>query len=192
MFPLKPLSEVDAAFLFLPFAPQLHDKLKGALQGKEGRWVAIFMLKVAQMITSRLTVEEMIPCLEAEPLLQQEFQQEMLRFMAFREMIHHTGQNRQEEGREGGGEKTLRASPPWNHRGDIMVIAAALGLIACLCSLSYFHHQLPGEAVGIISTIAGIFGSCLKDAYSFEFGSSRGSKDKDIPIALGLTHFSKR
>ena len=67
-----------------------------------------------------------------------------------------------------------------NKRADIMVVAAALGLLSCLVSLALFRSKLPGEAVGIISTIAGIFGSCLKDAYSFEFGSSRGSKVKDL------------
>jgi hypothetical protein len=66
-----------------------------------------------------------------------------------------------------------------NMRGDIMVIAAALGLVFCLSALVFFKENLPGEAVGIISTISGIFGSCLKDAYGFEFGSSRGSRDKD-------------
>tara|TARA_R110002095_G_scaffold186939_2_gene164240 strand:- start:1100 stop:1636 length:537 start_codon:yes stop_codon:yes gene_type:complete len=67
-----------------------------------------------------------------------------------------------------------------NTRADIMVVAAAVGLLSCLISLAVFRSNLPGEAVGIISTIAGIFGSCLKDAYSFEFGSSRGSKAKDL------------
>ena len=71
-----------------------------------------------------------------------------------------------------------------NKRADIMVIAAAFGLLACLLTLSLFTHRLPGEAVGIISTISGIFGSCLKDAYSFEFGSSRGSKVKDLATFL--------
>jgi hypothetical protein len=67
-----------------------------------------------------------------------------------------------------------------NTRADIMVIAAAIGLLLCLLALGYYQAELPGEAVGIISTIAGIFGSCLKDAYNFEFGSSRGSKTKDL------------
>jgi hypothetical protein len=70
-----------------------------------------------------------------------------------------------------------------NIRADVMVIAAAIGLILCLGSLAYFSTELPGEAVGIISTIAGIFGACLKDAYNFEFGSSRGSKEKDMTVA---------
>ncbi|MDR3030960.1 MAG: hypothetical protein LBU35_01075 [Holosporales bacterium] len=70
-----------------------------------------------------------------------------------------------------------------NKRADIMVIAAAVGLIVCLLCLIFYQNDLPGEAVGIISTIAGIFGSCLKDAYNFEFGSSRGSKEKDFTVA---------
>jgi hypothetical protein len=71
-----------------------------------------------------------------------------------------------------------------NTRADIMVISAAVGLMGCLIAIAYFKQSLPGEAVGIISTIAGIFGSCLKDAYSFEFGSSRGSKAKDYAAFL--------
>lgn len=70
-----------------------------------------------------------------------------------------------------------------NFRADIMVVSAALGLTGCLCSLGYYSHNLPGEAVGIISTVAGIFGACLKDAYAFEFGSSRSSRDKDASVA---------
>jgi hypothetical protein len=73
-----------------------------------------------------------------------------------------------------------------NKRADIMVIAAAIGLFICLAAIVFFQKALPGEAVGIISTIAGIFGSCLKDAYNFEFGSSRGSKEKDQTVAAIL------
>ncbi len=72
-----------------------------------------------------------------------------------------------------------------NWRADVMVFSAASGLVACLVSLAFFKGSLPGEAVGIISTIAGIFGSCLKDAYAFEFGSSRGSKNKDAALMFG-------
>jgi hypothetical protein len=73
-----------------------------------------------------------------------------------------------------------------NRRADIMVIAAAIGLFICLAAIVLYRKDLPGEAVGIISTIAGIFGSCLKDAYNFEFGSSRGSKEKDQTVAAFL------
>ncbi|MDR0630693.1 MAG: hypothetical protein LBF70_01510 [Holosporales bacterium] len=73
-----------------------------------------------------------------------------------------------------------------NKRADVMVISAAIGLFICLATIVIYQKTLPGEAVGIISTIAGIFGSCLKDAYNFEFGSSRGSKEKDQTVAAIL------
>lgn len=74
-----------------------------------------------------------------------------------------------------------------NLRGDVMVLSALLGLLGCLGALTIFKMSLSGEVVGIISTIAGIFGSCLKDAYAFEFGSSRSSKEKENHLIELLT-----
>lgn len=74
-----------------------------------------------------------------------------------------------------------------NVRGDIMVLSALLGLLGCLAALTIFKMSLSGEVIGIVSTIAGIFGSCLKDAYAFEFGSSRGSKEKETHLIDLLT-----
>ncbi|RQO63146.1 hypothetical protein DBR47_00810 [Paucibacter sp. KBW04] len=66
-----------------------------------------------------------------------------------------------------------------NVRADVMVAMDVVGLIACLAVLTFFRKDIPGEVVGLLSTIAGIFGLCLRDAHQFEFGSSRGSRDKD-------------
>lgn len=73
-----------------------------------------------------------------------------------------------------------------NKRLTLMVIGAAIGLAFCLIILTTYKGDLPGEVVGIISTVAGMFGACLKDAYSFEFGSSRGSKEKDDRLARAI------
>ena len=70
-----------------------------------------------------------------------------------------------------------------NRRADVMVALDVLGLISCVVVLVAFKAQLPGEVVGIVSTVAGIFGACLRDAHQFEFGSSRGSKEKDAVLA---------
>jgi hypothetical protein len=72
-----------------------------------------------------------------------------------------------------------------NKRADWMILFDVIGLIACLVVLSFFRKEIPGEVVGLLSTIAGIFGLCLRDAHQFEFGSSRGSREKDI--LLGAT-----
>lgn len=68
-------------------------------------------------------------------------------------------------------------------RANVMVVGAVVGLITCLLMLALFKAQIPGEAVGVISTVAGIFGTCLRDAFQFEFGSSRGSRSKDALLA---------
>jgi len=73
-----------------------------------------------------------------------------------------------------------------NKRLGVMVICAVLGLIICLLILSLCRDNLSGEVIGIVSTISGIFGACLKDAYSFEFGSSRGSREKDERLSATL------
>ena len=73
-----------------------------------------------------------------------------------------------------------------NKRLGVMVISAVIGLIICLLILTLCRENLSGEVIGIISTISGIFGACLKDAYSFEFGSSRGSREKDERISATI------
>lgn len=73
-----------------------------------------------------------------------------------------------------------------NTRADWMVLLDAVGLIACLVALTFFRHEIPGEVVGLLSTIASIFGVCLRDAHQFEFGSSRGSKEKDALMGVRL------
>ena len=70
-----------------------------------------------------------------------------------------------------------------NIRADIMVLLDVVGLISCLLILTFWADQIPGEVVGLISTIAATFGLCLRDAHTFEFGSSRASKDKDDTIS---------
>jgi hypothetical protein len=63
-----------------------------------------------------------------------------------------------------------------------MVAMDAIGLIACLVVLAVFNTTLPEGVATLISTIASIFGLCLRDAHQFEFGSSRGSASKDVTI----------
>lgn len=69
-----------------------------------------------------------------------------------------------------------------NKRADLMILLDVIGLITCLVVLIFFRKDLPGEVVGIISTVAGLFGACLRDAHQFEFGSSRSSQRKDDVI----------
>lgn len=65
-----------------------------------------------------------------------------------------------------------------NTRANIMIVGAVVVMLSCLVVLVLYREKIPGEVVGIVSTIAGIAGACLRDAFQFEFGSSRGSIEK--------------
>ncbi|MEI8295010.1 MAG: hypothetical protein WCG04_00605 [Alphaproteobacteria bacterium] len=169
---------IATALALAEFAPSIARWL-GDSQAQD---VAQAVVDTAKRVTGAPNDAEAISCLQENPALVADFQRAILQIDA--DLTRAYLQDRQDARardvalRQASGERNIRA--------DIMVVSAALGLVFCLCSLAYYSTELPGEAVGIISTIAGIFGACLKDAYAFEFGSSRGSKDKDMAMATML------
>ena len=144
-------------------------------QGDRNQAIARQVIEIAKKVTGSRDAPHALRLLESSPEALLEFQRE-IRDME-RDLERAYLQDRQDARYR---DMAFVSTGRTNKRADIMVLAAAAGLLSCLVSLAVFRENLPGEAVGIISTIAGIFGSCLKDAYSFEFGSSRGSKVKDV------------
>lgn len=147
------------------------------LGGDQAQDVATKVVDIAQKITGTLDPIEAIQRLQENTDMVSAFQKAIIQVEAEIELA--VMKDRQDARLR---DVALVNAGRSNIRADVMVIAAAMGLILCLASLACFSEALPGEAVGIISTIAGIFGACLKDAYTFEFGSSRGSKEKDNAV----------
>lgn len=168
---------IAAAIGLAQFAPVIS-KWVG---GRHAEDVAQKVINLANSVTDSLDPGTAIQKLSADPRMLVEFQKVMMELdLKYTEMEHYDRQDARTR------DLSLLKYGVRNRRADVMVICAALGLIFCLVSLAYYSVELPGEAVGIISTIAGIFGACLKDAYAFEFGSSRGSKEKDSTVAALL------
>lgn len=147
------------------------------LGGDQAQDVATKVVDIAQKITGTLDPIEAIQRLQQNTDMVSDFQKAIIQVEAEIELA--VMKDRQDARLR---DVALMNAGRSNVRADVMVISAALGLILCLGSLAHFSNELPGEAVGIISTIAGIFGACLKDAYTFEFGSSRGSREKDSAV----------
>lgn len=157
---------------------ELVPPLAHLLGGDRAHAVAKRAVSAAKHITGTDNDLEALKRLQNDTLLLADFQRSILQLEADLERDHlHDRQDARAR------DVALRQSGDCNTRANIMVVSAALGLVLCLGVLSCYSNHLPGEAVGIISTIAGIFGACLKDAYAFEFGSSRGSKEKDAALA---------
>lgn len=60
-----------------------------------------------------------------------------------------------------------------NIRANIMLVMAMMGMMFTFAGLIIFKSALNSEGIGLLSALAAVFGSCLKDVYSFEFGSSK-------------------
>lgn len=147
--------------------------------GDNAENVAHQVIDIAKKVTNQEDPIEASKALSENSLLIAEFQKEVIKIEAELELqLLHDRKSARER------DIALAQAGRKNTRADVMVLSAALGLITCLATLVNYAGSLPGEAVGIISTIAGIFGSCLKDAYTFEFGSSRGSREKDSLVAM--------
>jgi hypothetical protein len=148
------------------------------LGGDQAHEVATKVVDIAQKVTGTLDPVEAIQRLQNNTDMVSAFQKAVIQVEAEIELA--VMKDRQDARLR---DVALVNAGRSNVRADVMVIAAAVGLMLCLGSLACFSEALPGEAIGIISTISGIFGACLKDAYTFEFGSSRGSKEKDDTVA---------
>lgn len=66
----------------------------------------------------------------------------------------------------------------WNWRGDLLALLAVGGLVTCVWFIAR-DTAMPERAVNAIMFVAGVLAAAVRDVYSFEFGSSRGSKEKD-------------
>lgn len=69
----------------------------------------------------------------------------------------------------------------WNWRGDLLALLAVCGLVICVWFVAR-DTDMPERAVNAIMFVAGVLAAAVRDVYSFEFGSSRGSKEKDDVI----------
>lgn len=166
---------IAAALGLAEFAPVIARWLGG----ENAENVAHHVVETAKRVTGLDDPVDAAKTLSENSLLVAEFQREIIKIEAeFELQLLKDRQNARER------DIALAQAGRKNVRADIMVLSAAGGLITCLYTLVSYSDSLPGEAVGIISTVAGIFGSCLKDAYNFEFGSSRGSKEKDSMVAF--------
>lgn len=169
------MEPVTLALTLAQFAPSLIKFFTGSDKAAD---VATKVIDIAKTVTGAPTGDAALEVLKADPAKVLEFQQAaMLNDADLTKAFLADVQNARVRDIE------LHKAGFGNRRADVMVALDVAGLIACLVVLVFFRASLPGEVVGILSTIAGIFGACLRDAHQFEFGSSRSSQVKDATIS---------
>lgn len=70
-----------------------------------------------------------------------------------------------------------------NHRANIMLAMTYASLVAVVAFLLYYKVDGASAVGGALLSLIGVLSGCLKDAFGFEFGSSRSSADKTDMIA---------
>lgn len=165
---------IGAALGLVTFAPIIARWLGG----DPAQEIAAKVVDIAQRVTGALDPLEAIQRLQKNTDMVSDFQKAIIQVEAEIELaLMKDRQNARLR------DVALLNAGRLNRRADWMVMGAAGGLVLCLLMLVFFSKGLLGEVVGSMTTITSIFGLCLKDAYNFEFGSSRGSKEKDDSIA---------
>lgn len=169
------MEPVSLALALAQFAPSLIKFFTGSDKAAD---VAGKVIDIAKTVTGAPSGDAALDVLKADPGKVLEFQQAAMAndadlTRAFLADVQNARARDIELHKVGFG----------NRRADVMVALDVLGLIACLLVLVLYREKLPGEVVGLLSAISGIFGACLRDAHQFEFGSSRSSQLKDATIA---------
>lgn len=161
---------IPIAMELAQFVPGIIRLLTGSDKAEE---VASKVVGIAQTITGTSDGDAALAAIKADPGKVLEFQQAMADRQADLEKAY-LADIANARARDIEIVKTGRQ----NVRADVMIVLDALGLLACLAALFFYRSEMSGEVVALVSTIASIFGLCLRDAHQFEFGSSRGSAEK--------------
>lgn len=169
------------ALALAQFAPMLA----GVLAGPKAEEVASKVVDIAQQVTGQDTPEKALDVIQRDPQRALEFQIKVVDSEVELTRIYaDLDKARLADVKDARGRDVeLQKSGYHNTRADLMVLLDVVGLIACLVVIAVFKAQLPGEVVGLLTAIAANFGSCLRDAHQFEFGSSRSSREKDVTLA---------
>jgi hypothetical protein len=164
------MDPISVAMGLAQLAPQVIRWVTGSDRAEEA---ATHLVQMAQTVTGQSTGRAALAALHDDPALVLQYRQAVMASAADLDRAYLA--DRQDARAR---DVALARAGRRNARADVMVFLDVLGLVACLVVISLYRQQLPGEVVGIISTVAGIFGACLRDAHQFEFGSSRGSQEK--------------
>lgn len=150
--------------------PNIVTKIAGDRAGEVAEKVVRTAASVADM-PADAKPQEILARINADETRRQE-----LRFKL--EQLDREEHERILEDRRHAREYQIRAG---SRRGNIMLIGVSAGLAFCILAVMW-EGALEGTEVGLVTTVAGALLKMLSDAFAFEFGSSRGSKQKDDQI----------
>ena len=157
-----------AAAIAGEFAPDLLRYLAGDAAGSAAERI----VDAAREATGAESGDDALAALRADPRAAADFALGVRKLDADLEKAY-LGDRQDARGRD----VDLRRAGYRNLRADLMVLSAFLTLIVIVCVL-WAYTDIPQSVLAIFTMMAGQILKMLSDAFQFEFGSSRGSKEK--------------
>lgn len=167
------MDPISIAMGLAQFAPQIIKWISGSDKAGEA---AGKVVEIAQVVTGRQGCDA-LDALRGDPAMVLQFRQAVLAqeveldkaYLADRADARKRDTEFVKAGR-------------WNWRADFLALLSVAGLVVCVWFVAR-DSNMPERAVNAIMFVAGVLASAVRDVYSFEFGSSRGSKEKDDVLA---------
>lgn len=163
------MDPISIALGLAQFAPSLL-RFFGA--GETSATVAEKVVDIATTITGKAKPEEALAAMQADPALAQQFNLAVLASNTDLEKAYLAD-------RSGARARDveIRKISGYNWRADLMILG-------CVVALCYIVNKIGADAIkpevlAIFNMAVGALLKMLGDAFAFEFGSSRGSKEKD-------------
>lgn len=163
------MEPISIAMGLAQFAPQIIRWLSGSDKAAEA---AERVVQVAQAVTGKPAAEALAQ-ITADPAALLHFRQRIAELEVQMDKDYLVD-------RQGARDRDVAIVQAGrsNRRADILAFLAVGALCFCVWLVAY-QQNMPAGVREAIMFVAGVFAAAVRDVYGFEFGSSRGSKDKD-------------
>lgn len=160
---------IAAAGALIEFAPSIARWIGG----DKAEDAAKEVVGIAQRVTGKSTPTEAVDMIRANPEMAMAFEKSINDHAAEMDAMYLKDRA---DARDR--DVAIQDKRGRNTRADILAFAAIGGLISLIWILLFV--SIPGgPARDVLLMLSGALITIVKDVYGFEFGSSRGSKDKD-------------
>lgn len=170
------MDPLTVALSLAQFAPSIL-RFFGA--GEKPAAVAEKVLQIAQAATGAQTPEAALAAMRENAALAQQFQLAVIAADTELEKVYLADRASARDRDV----KVRQLAGGANRRPDIMLLAAFVAVISIGALLALGKVEGADAVGGFLITIGGMFARNIGTAFDFEFGSSRGSREKDDLLA---------
>jgi len=169
------MDPISIAFGLAQFAPQVIRWISGSTKAADA---AQKVVDIAKGVAGKADGDAALAAIQADPSLALQYRQAVMANEADLDKAYLA--DRQDARAR---DVALHTLGHKNRRADIMLAMAFASLVAIIWMTWKARLDMPDMVFALLNMAAGALLKMIGDAFQFEFGSSRSSKDKDEVIS---------